>query len=341
MDCIGSPTQNTLRPSPCLPAGRQQPHQFQLGARGVLEFVHQDVLQTIVEAQSQIGRRIRRSQRAQRGQATPRENPPHPARETPGPTPPRPAPTPAPLRAPVPIARRYRPAPGSVRISQRVRRALGSRSRSCRRSSHGSFVGARRRETFVLGESLAKLTCLGEQAAAQRRAIARDPGIVAARRSGHRPSASRPGPAAANRHAPRGAVHQPRQARRFVAPPSASRARSARATPAAASPHRSVAARARADASSNALAACSRPASSGNHRSRLGSMAAISFSKLAPALIVEREHAIDGDAESIIGFAMRQCAAGRLFVACGWHRQALETRIPRPRKWAAGPRATR
>ena len=51
-----------------LPAGGQQRDQLELGARSVLEFIQQDVLQTIVEPQTEVRRCVRRTEGAQRRQ---------------------------------------------------------------------------------------------------------------------------------------------------------------------------------------------------------------------------------------------------------------------------------
>ena len=108
-----------------LPAGREQPHQLELSARGVLKFVDQDVLQPIVEPQAQIGRARPRCRARAVPPSTPRENRPRPARERPAPTPPPRAPAPAPRRARAPSPRRCSRGSGSVRISTSARPVSG------------------------------------------------------------------------------------------------------------------------------------------------------------------------------------------------------------------------
>ena len=46
-----------------LPAGGEAAQQVELGARGVLEFVHQDVAQAVVQGQGQVGGGLVRAQR--------------------------------------------------------------------------------------------------------------------------------------------------------------------------------------------------------------------------------------------------------------------------------------
>ena len=64
MDCIGSPTRNTVRPSPgCQPAVSRL-EQLPLRLRGVLELVHQDVADLLVERQQQLARIVGGAERA-------------------------------------------------------------------------------------------------------------------------------------------------------------------------------------------------------------------------------------------------------------------------------------
>ena len=54
MDCIGSPTRNSVRPSPGSQPAVSFSQQLKLRVRGILKFVHQDVLDAMPESESEI-----------------------------------------------------------------------------------------------------------------------------------------------------------------------------------------------------------------------------------------------------------------------------------------------
>ena len=262
-----------------LPAGRQQPHQFELCARGVLKLVHQDVLQTIVEPQSEIGRRIGRCRARAARPSTRRENRPHPARETPGPTlPPRAPDTCATSRTRAHCVVAVGRAP-AARESRQEPRSTADRARnSSSRSVIGDVVRALRREALVLGESLAQRRLPLVKQQPRSAAPAREIGTRGAQRGIGRP-ATRPVPAAPRACAARRRASAPTGGDSLPRPSASAGARSARDTSSCkilievlAHPFelRLI----------DALAACRRPASSGSQRSRLGSMSAISLTRL-------------------------------------------------------------
>ena len=63
---MGSPTTKSVRPSPSSQADGERLQQLELGERGVLELIHQDVAQRESGAQRQLRRRARLGERGPR-----------------------------------------------------------------------------------------------------------------------------------------------------------------------------------------------------------------------------------------------------------------------------------